>query len=86
MFEKILYPTDFSDVSSKALDFIKQLKGAGTKEVLVLHVVDERETERMRQIPELNVEEIDKIHEENVHKEIKAIADELKKVQLILGP
>jgi nucleotide-binding universal stress UspA family protein len=79
MFEKILYPTDFSDVSSKALDFIKQLKGAGTKEVLVLHVVDERETERMRQIPELNVEEIDKIHEENVHKEIKAIADELKK-------
>ena len=79
MFEKILYPTDFSDVSSKALDFIKQLKGAGTKEVLVLHVIDDRETERMRQIPEINVEEIEKIHEEKLQKDIKAIADELKK-------
>ena len=79
MFEKILYPTDFSDVSNKALGFIKQLKGAGTKEVLVLHVIDERETERLRHIPETNAEEIEKIHEESVHKEIKAIADELKK-------
>ena len=26
MFKKILYPTDFSDVSKKALAFIKQLK------------------------------------------------------------
>jgi nucleotide-binding universal stress UspA family protein len=40
MFEKILYPTDFSDVSNKALGFIKQLKGAGTKEVLVLNCVN----------------------------------------------
>jgi len=40
MFEKILYPTDFSDVSKKALDYIEQLKEAGTKEVIVLHVID----------------------------------------------
>ena len=33
MFEKILYPTDFSDVSKKALDYIKRLKEAGTKKV-----------------------------------------------------
>jgi nucleotide-binding universal stress UspA family protein len=42
MFSKILYPTDFSDMSKKALDYIKQLKEAGTKEVIVLHVLDER--------------------------------------------
>jgi nucleotide-binding universal stress UspA family protein len=42
MFEKILYPTDFSDVSKKALDYLAQLKGAGTKEIVVLHVIDER--------------------------------------------
>ncbi len=42
MFERILYPTDFSDVSRKALDYVKQLKDAGTKEVTVLHVIDER--------------------------------------------
>ena len=39
MFEKILLPTDFSDVAEKALAFVKQLKDAGTKEVVVLHVI-----------------------------------------------
>jgi nucleotide-binding universal stress UspA family protein len=42
MFEKILYPTDFSDVSKKALDHLSQLKDMGTKEIVVLHVIDER--------------------------------------------
>lgn len=42
MFEKILYPTDFSDEAMKALEFIKQLKGAGAREVIVLHVIDRR--------------------------------------------
>jgi len=42
MFERILYPTDFSDVSKKALDYLVQLKDAGTKEIIVLHVIDER--------------------------------------------
>jgi nucleotide-binding universal stress UspA family protein len=45
MFTRILYPTDFSDVSKKALAYIKQLKGAGTQEVIVLHVIDERQIE-----------------------------------------
>jgi nucleotide-binding universal stress UspA family protein len=42
MFEKILYPTDFSDVSKKALGYLTQLKDAGTKEIVVLHVIDEK--------------------------------------------
>ncbi len=42
MFKKILYPTDFSDVSRKAIDYLVQLKDAGTKEIVVLHVIDER--------------------------------------------
>jgi nucleotide-binding universal stress UspA family protein len=41
MFTKILYPTDFSDVAEKALDYIKQLKEAGTQEVIILHVVNQ---------------------------------------------
>jgi nucleotide-binding universal stress UspA family protein len=40
MFEKILYPTDFSDVAKNALDFIKTLENADKKEVIVLHVMD----------------------------------------------
>lgn len=42
MFRKILYPTDFSERSKKALPFLRQLKDAGAEEVVILHVVDTR--------------------------------------------
>jgi len=42
MFEKILYPTDFSDASKKAVDYLVQLKEAGAKEIVILHVIDEK--------------------------------------------
>jgi nucleotide-binding universal stress UspA family protein len=42
MFNKILYPTDFSDSSNKVLDYLIQLKNAGAEEVLILHVIDTR--------------------------------------------
>jgi len=81
MFEKILYPTDFSDVSKKAMGFIKQLKGAGTKEVVVFHVIDERIIDRIQHHSEggINVEELGKKMEENAQEEISAIEGELKK-------
>ena len=81
MFEKILYPTDFSDVSKKAMDFIKQLKGAGTKEVVVFHVIDERIIDRIQHHSDvgINAEEIEKKMEENAQEEISAIEVELKK-------
>jgi len=40
MFRKILYPTDFSDTAEKAIPFLKQLKGTGTEEVIILHIID----------------------------------------------
>ena len=40
MVERILYPTDFSDVSKRVIDYIKTLNSAGVKEVVVLHVID----------------------------------------------
>ena len=40
MFRKILYPTDFSDTAGKSIPFLKQLKDAGTEEIIVLHVID----------------------------------------------
>ena len=81
MFEKILYPTDFSDVSKKALDYIKQLKESGTKEVVVLHVIDEREIEHISHIPEISMteEELEKRKEENAKEEMSPIVTELKK-------
>ncbi len=43
MFQKILYPTDFSDCSEVALKYIVRLRTAGTEEVIVMHVLDIRE-------------------------------------------
>ena len=40
MFTKILFPTDFSETSQRAMDYILQLKQNGVKEVVVLHVTD----------------------------------------------
>lgn len=42
MFRKILYPTDFSDGSKIAINYLRQFKDAGTEEVVILHVVDTR--------------------------------------------
>ncbi len=42
MFRKILYPTDFSDVSKTAINYLLQLKDAGVEEVIILHVIDTR--------------------------------------------
>ncbi len=45
MFRKILYPTDFSASAEEALEYVKKLKEAGTEEVILLHVYDERDVD-----------------------------------------
>ena len=42
MFTKILFPTDFSDNAQRAVEYIKQLKEAGSQEVVLLHVINQR--------------------------------------------
>ena len=42
MFKKILFPTDFSDVSDKAFDYITSLKDVGAETVVIIHVIDQR--------------------------------------------
>jgi len=49
MFRKILYPTDFSDGSKKAMKYLIQLKETGVEEVVILHVIDTR----LLHIPEI---------------------------------
>jgi len=46
MFRKILYPTDFSECSERALEYIKEAIGAGVgvAEVVIVHVVEKGET------------------------------------------
>ena len=41
-FKRVLHPTDFSDYADAAFQVVKHLKAAGTQEVILLHVQDER--------------------------------------------
>jgi len=80
MFERILYPTDFSHIAKKALGYIKKLKDAGAKEVIVLHVIDEREIENVSQHAgrHMNVQEVEKRWNEYTKQQVKEIEGELK--------
>ena len=80
MFGKILYPTDFSDVSKKALGYIKTLKDAGAKEVVVLHVIDEREIDHISHLPDvpIDIEELKNKRQEHAKEQIGAIEKVLK--------
>jgi len=42
LFDKILFPTDFSDVSKKSLESLKHLKEYRGKHVILLHVIHQR--------------------------------------------
>jgi len=79
MFKKILYPTDFSDVSKKPLNYLKQLMDAGAKEVIVLHVIDERKIEAIALYGTSGSYVFIKKMEEEARKELIAIEGELKK-------
>ncbi|MDV2480517.1 universal stress protein [Methanoculleus sp. Wushi-C6] len=43
MFKRILFPTDFSEPSMKVLDYIPVLREAGAREVVLVHVIDEKD-------------------------------------------
>jgi nucleotide-binding universal stress UspA family protein len=96
MFTRILYLTDFSDVSKKALEYVKKLKEAGTREVVIVHIIDEREIvrfplkiawarERLNEVEADLQEQVEKA----AKKELQAIESELKEdgfnVKVIMG-
>ncbi len=79
MFRKILYPTDFSDVSGKALEFVKSLRDAGAEEVVVLHVIDMRHFSGPDVASALDLEMLDMIIEKASRREMDEVVEELKK-------
>jgi nucleotide-binding universal stress UspA family protein len=83
MFEKILYPTDFSDVAQKALSYIIRLKDSGAREVVVLHAIDNRGFDALhRLVGEEKFEELKKNKHEETQKRLKAVAKELTQAGL----
>lgn len=85
MFEKILYPTDFSDVSQKALQYVKGLRGAGSKKVVLLRVISDQCMECIAKGIELAGKEVSgflsqalQALQEKTRQQIGPIEDELK--------
>jgi len=77
MFKRILYPTDFSDVSKKALAHIKQLKESGGETVILLHVIDERQIQAIESFVSEHSEKLTKDIIEGVNQEMQSIEKEL---------
>ena len=50
MFEKILYPIDFSDLTGKTIQFVKALKKSGAKEVILMNVIHQRVIDTLEMI------------------------------------
>ena len=84
MFKKILFPTDFSDPSNEALSYIKELKESGAEEIVVLHVIEDKEIPVFLGLDEgdaISGAQLEKtlgIIEENAKQATRAIAIELK--------
>jgi nucleotide-binding universal stress UspA family protein len=79
MFEKILLPTDFSDVAEKALDCVKQLKDAGTREVVVLHVIKKNSLQVIAQYSSIrDFEEVEREVEGDAREKLSRIEKELR--------
>ncbi|MBW2443245.1 MAG: universal stress protein [Deltaproteobacteria bacterium] len=78
MFETVLYPTDFSDVAVKALEYIKKLKASGAKEVIVLHVNDIRGNDSvLRILGESQFNKLEKSKREITETKLNGIKKEL---------
>jgi len=81
MFEKILFPTDFSDVATKALQYVKRLKEAGGEEVIVLHVIDQSNLELLSSYSTIqDFINIEKEIETRSNEAIALVVNELKKL------
>lgn len=76
MFETILYPTDFSEVSKKTLDYCKKLKDVGTKKIVLLHVIEW--DSGAKNLPANFREELEKLLAKEARKEMALLESELK--------
>jgi nucleotide-binding universal stress UspA family protein len=80
MLEKILYPTDFSEVAVKAFQFVKQMKGCGVEEVVILHVIDQRSIDALAIYTDRDFMRIEQEWESTVTERIGPMEEELKEM------
>ncbi|MCK9273646.1 MAG: universal stress protein [Syntrophales bacterium] len=79
MFAKILFPTDFSELSEKALSYIVKLKDAGTEEVILLHVIDTGNLDALIRYSPLNLMDARNEARDKAMQKMATFADFLQK-------
>ena len=78
MFNKILFPTDFSDVSEKALEYIMTLKEVGTELVVVINVIDQRSMQVIDDLAGINSDNLERDIMTNASMSMNALEEKLK--------
>ncbi|SMP07726.1 Nucleotide-binding universal stress protein, UspA family [Desulfurobacterium pacificum] len=61
LFKTVLYSTDFSPLAETALEYVKKLKEAGTKKVVVVHVIESLSIELPEGVDLLDAETLAKV-------------------------
>jgi nucleotide-binding universal stress UspA family protein len=77
VFEKILFPTDFSDAATRALEFVKQLKESGAEEVVVLNVREEKYFYLSEEYPTVDLGALDQNLKKEIMKKLAGVANTL---------
>ncbi len=78
MFDRILYPTDCSDVAGKAVRYIEQLKEAGAKAVTIVHVIDKKYLYETAHDVAIDFEAIESGHRKTVTEQCGQAMSQLK--------
>lgn len=81
MFSRILYATDFSANATCALDYVKKLKEAGAKEIIIVHVYDQKKVNAMMEFKQKMAGEFSQSIEDEVFEEL--LDSSLKKLKKI---
>jgi len=85
--KNVLYPTDFSENSKKAVDYINELN---PENVVVLHVIDEEPLDIYEELPSWTDYDVETIRErliDSARIRAKEIADKIKnsRVEVVVG-
>lgn len=83
--EKILYATDFSETSVSALGYVIQLRNAGCKEVILVHVLDARKTEEVLAEPSGGDEPSGEYERQIAGRILNNARQELKTIEIALA-
>ena len=85
MFSTILFPTDFSKTAERAFEYVKKLKEAGNKKVLLVHIIEGSELEAIEEVKldldqfgEHTIESIEEHLIAKSRKKLEPYADQLK--------